>query len=162
MLGKELLNGIIPKSYTSLKIIALAGSDCCAKLYASTRVSGLINAVIKYEKANVIFIVMKNISSNSPEATPEILNKKLLQSNYIILASQRIIKSRLMNEEKFQQGNMFYTSLIDGSLGYTKIYETPCDIFCKITYLGDPLFRFEQTANVFDRPTVMIFKNTKE
>ena len=63
-----------------------------------------------------------------------------------------------MNKDKFPIGNKFYTSLLNEELGFEKIYETPCDIFCRIIYLGDPVFAFEQTANVFDRPTVFIFK----
>ena len=80
------------------------------------------------------------------------------QSEYIILPSQRILKTRLVNNDKFPNGYKFYSELIDGKLGYKKIYETSCDIFCKITYLGDPIFSFEETTSVFDRPTVFIFK----
>lgn len=82
----------------------------------------------------------------------------LPESEYIILASQRILKTRLLNKEKFPMGNKLYENLLNGTLGYSKIYETPCDIFCKITYLGNPVFSFEETASVFDRPTVFIFK----
>ena len=63
-----------------------------------------------------------------------------------------------MNKNKFPIGNKFYKNLLNGDLGFKKIYETPCDIFCKIIYLGDPVFSFEQTTNVFDRPPVFIFK----
>lgn len=88
----------------------------------------------------------------------EELNSLILKSEYIILPSNRIMKTRLTNAKQFPVGHRFYTSLFNGRLGYTKIYQTPCDIFCKITYLGDPIFSFEETANVFDRPTVFIFK----
>lgn len=84
--------------------------------------------------------------------------KALEQTEYVILPSQRILKTRLLNEKKFPYGHKFYSDLINGKLGYEKVYETPCDIFCKIIYMGNPVFRFEQTANVFDRPTVFIFK----
>ena len=86
------------------------------------------------------------------------LQQKLSTADYIILPSQRILKSRFANPDKFPNGYAFYKSLLDGTLGYTKIYETPCSIFCKITYLNDPVFRFEQTANVFDKPTLFIYK----
>ena len=96
------------------------------------------------------------------DQTPDIksleLENFLSQSQYIILSSQRILKTRLINKDIFPNGHKFYNELINGKLGYKKIYETSCDIFCKITYLGDPVFSFEQTANVFDRPTVFIFK----
>src|SRR5882724_2291662 len=99
-----------------------------------------------------------DLDNNSVEATPDILQAYLKRSDYIILQSQRILKTRLQNPTQFPKGNAFYHALLSGKLGYKKIYESPCDIFCKITYLGNPTFSFEETANVFDRPTVMIFK----
>ncbi|MBI2613852.1 MAG: glycosyltransferase family 39 protein [Candidatus Levybacteria bacterium] len=86
------------------------------------------------------------------------LDKFLLESGYIILPSQRIIQTRMMNKDEFPNGYKFYNELINEKLGYKKVYETSCDLFCKIIYLGDPVFSFEETANVFDRPTVFIFK----
>ena len=82
----------------------------------------------------------------------------LHESDYIILPSQRVLQSRLANPKAFPKGNSFYISLLNGTSGYKKIYETPCNLVCKITYLNDPVSRFEQTASVFERPTVMIFK----
>lgn len=80
------------------------------------------------------------------------------RSDYIILPSQRLFQTRILNSNKFPLGNKFYEDLRSGKLGFKKIYETQCDIFCKITYLGNPVFSFEQTATVFDRPVVFIFK----
>ena len=77
---------------------------------------------------------------------------------YIILPSQRVITSRLTNPNVFPKGHSFYQNLFDGKSGFRKVYETPCDLWCNVLYLGDPTFRFEQTANVFDRPQVLIFK----
>lgn len=91
-------------------------------------------------------------------ATTSQLNNAISSSQYLILPSQRILKTRLFNPSAFPNGSVFYTKLVTGTNGFTKIYETPCDIWCHITYLGNPVFSFEETANVFDRPTVMIFK----
>lgn len=96
-----------------------------------------------------------------PTSLPTELQTLLANSEYIILPSQRLLKIRLNNKSAFPNGNDFYQSLTNGTLGYTKIYETPCDIFCRITYLGSPVYRFEETANVFERPTVFIFKKVK-
>lgn len=96
-----------------------------------------------------------------PDIKSSELESFLSKSEYIILPSQRILKTRLLNENKFPVGNKFYTNLFNGQLGFKKIYETPCDIFCKITYLGNPVFSFEETASVFDRPTVFIFKKMR-
>ncbi|HEX8932369.1 MAG TPA: hypothetical protein VF810_04390, partial [Patescibacteria group bacterium] len=87
-----------------------------------------------------------------------VLAQNLKAADYLILPSQRLLKVRLLQKNKFPQGHLFYTNLILGQSGWQKIYETPCDLFCKITYLGNPLFNFEETANVFDRPEVLIFK----
>lgn len=99
-----------------------------------------------------------DLDNNSPQSTPSTLSTLLDQTQYIILPSQRILKSRLLHPKDFPNGYAFYNSLFSGKLGYRLIYETPCDIFCKIIYLGNPVFRFEETANVFDRPTVFIFQ----
>jgi hypothetical protein len=101
-----------------------------------------------------------DLDNNSPTAV-KVLDNSVKSSSYIILPSQRVVKTRLINQKQFPKGYAFYNKLLSGKLGYQKIYETPCDIFCKITYLGDPVYRFEETANVFDRPEVYIFKKQK-
>ncbi|MDO8658226.1 MAG: hypothetical protein Q7K55_05785, partial [Candidatus Levybacteria bacterium] len=106
---------------------------------------------------NIILFNFYDLDQTSSVGQAE-LNSLLSISDYIILPSQRILKTRLTNKNKFPVGNKFYTKLIDQTLGFKKIYETPCNIFCKIIYLGDPVLAFEQTANVFDRPSVFIFK----
>ena len=78
--------------------------------------------------------------------------------DYYIVPSQRIFKPRDLHKQTFPNANAFYADLFRGNLGHTLIYQTPCDIFCKIAYLGDPIYSYEQTANVFDRPTMLIFK----
>ena len=90
------------------------------------------------------------------------LSALLEQSRYIILPSQRIEKIRLTNLKKFPIGHRFYAELLNNTLGFQKIYETPCDVFCKIAYLGSPLYSFEETATVFDRPTLVIFEKKQE
>ncbi len=82
----------------------------------------------------------------------------LQKADYIILPSQRIVQVRRTNPKQFPKGHMFYTALLNNQLNFTKVYETTCDVFCKITYLNNPIYAFEQTANVFDRPVVMIFQ----
>jgi 4-amino-4-deoxy-L-arabinose transferase-like glycosyltransferase len=86
------------------------------------------------------------------------LTQTLNNASYIILPSQRIIKTRLLDPETYPNGNTFYRNLADGSLGFTKVYETPCSVWCNIVYLGNPVYSFEGTASVFDRPTVTIYK----
>lgn len=95
---------------------------------------------------------------NNNVQTIDSLREELKNSSSIILPSQRILKSRLTNVQKFPNGAKFYTALLRGKLGFKKVYETPCKILCTIVYMGDPTWSFEQTATVFDRPTVMIFK----
>lgn len=99
-----------------------------------------------------------DLDNNSIDSNQQMLNEQLSQNNYLILPSQRILKTRLTNSRDYPQGHLFYQSLIDGNLGFEKIYETSCDMFCNITYLGNAVFSYEETANVFDRPIVFIFK----
>lgn len=90
------------------------------------------------------------------------LPSQLTQIDYIILPSQRIIKTRLLNPSRFPDGEKFYRTLLNGQLGFVKIYETPCDIFCNLVYLNSPILSFEETATVFDRPVVFIFKKIQQ
>lgn len=83
----------------------------------------------------------------------------LQTKDYIILPSERIYSSRLKNKLSFPKGNKFYTSLFSGALGYKLVYQTDCDIFCSFVFATDKFFQIEQTSKVFDRPTVIIFKN---
>ena len=90
------------------------------------------------------------------------LEKELEQNNFIILPSQRLVHSRFINSKKFPKSFAFYEKLFKGTLGFEKIYETPCNIYCKVAYLGNPVFSLEETATVFDRPTVFIFKRSEK
>ena len=86
------------------------------------------------------------------------LEKELKLSRYIILPSQRIVQSRLMTPQLFPKSSQFYKRLFENKGSFTKIYETPCDVLCTILYSGSPVYSYEQTVNIFDRPTVYIFK----
>lgn len=94
---------------------------------------------------------------DSDNIVRENFQKEITHTSFVILPSQRIIKTRLQNPKQFPNGYSFYTSLLSEK-NYQKIYETPCDIFCKIVYMGDPIFALEETTTVFDRPVIFIFK----
>ncbi|MDO8269788.1 MAG: glycosyltransferase family 39 protein [Candidatus Levybacteria bacterium] len=90
------------------------------------------------------------------------LKVMLNSSDYLILPGQRVIEPRINNKKYFPTGSPFYQSLLSGTDNFKMVYKSSCDIFCKILYLGSPSFSYEQTANVFDRPEVYIFKNDKK
>ena len=117
--------------------------------------------LIAFRNPNITIVNFYDMDTNNTKYDNEKLSMELKQASYIILLSQRIMRSRLLNKTTFPKGFAFYANLTNGSLGFEKIYETPCDIFCKITYLNNPIFAFEETASVFDRPIVMIFKKLK-
>ncbi len=102
---------------------------------------------------NITLYNFYDLDNNSPQYIP--------RTDYIILPSQRIFKVRLQDPKTYPFGHAFYSALLAQANGFQKIYETPCDIFCKITYMGSPIYSFEETANVFDRPTVFIFKKNE-
>ncbi len=89
------------------------------------------------------------------------LSEILNTVDYIILPSQRILQARITNPDKFPVGNNFYANILSNKRNYKLIYTTPCDILCKIIYMGDPIFNTEVTANVFDKPTVFIYKKLR-
>src|SRR4029078_1486114 len=86
------------------------------------------------------------------------LNKQLTETKYFIIPSQRILESRKSRPDLFPKGNAFYTMLLQGINGYKKVYQTPCDLYCQLLYFGNPIYSYEQTANVFDRPSVIIYE----
>jgi 4-amino-4-deoxy-L-arabinose transferase-like glycosyltransferase len=108
--------------------------------------------------SNIVLFNTYDLNDGSPDFNETTWQTAINNADYIILPSQRVLQTRIQNPKRFPVGNEVYESLLNGNSGYEKIYETPCDIFCKITYLGDPVFRYEQTANVFERPTVYIFQ----
>lgn len=86
------------------------------------------------------------------------LSEQLTHASYLILPSQRLLATRNGNPQQFPNGHLFYSKLKNGSAQFQKIYETPCTIFCQITFLGNQSTRFEGTANSFDRPPVQIYQ----
>lgn len=161
------LNALVTFSYFKIAFIDI-DSRIFAALFAQQTIP--LNAQILSEPADLGALPFQeafphfdtfsfyDFDNNSPDATEMLLQQKVAASEYIILPSQRILQSRLANPTKFPKGYVFYKTLLNGSLGFKKIYETPCDAFCTIVYLGDPVYWWEQTASVFDHPTVMIFK----
>jgi hypothetical protein len=107
---------------------------------------------------NISLFNFYDLENNSPEANKFTLQQVLQTSDYIILPSQRILKVRLLNATMFPKGNIFYKQLLSNETKFRKIYETPCDIWCLITYSGNPVNNYEETVNVFDRPTLYIFR----
>lgn len=85
------------------------------------------------------------------------LTTRIQEHDYFLVSSQRLLGTRMQNAKKFPEGYAFYSQL-QQQHAFIKIYETPCDIFCKILYMGNPLFSFEQTTSVFDHPIVQIYK----
>lgn len=90
-------------------------------------------------------------------ALKTILDTQIEKSEYIILPSQRIIKSRTLHPDIYPKSSPFYANL-DNKEVYKKVYETPCNIVCEMIYNFDPVFNTEETATVFDRPIVQIYK----
>ena len=107
--------------------------------------------------SNIALFNFYDLDNNSFEYNSTTLDERLAVSDYIILPSQRILRTRLQDLKNFPEGHRFYKELTNG-VKFKKIYETPCDIFCRIAYLNNPIGSFEETASVFDRPSVMIFE----
>ena len=93
---------------------------------------------------------------NNPQLNRD-LSYQINNSEYLILPSTRIQRSRTNHPEIFPNGNAFYSNLTDIKK-YSLLYQTPCNTLCKIAYYGNGMNYFEETAYVFDRPTISIYK----
>lgn len=177
MIGKIILvfllfsNGIFGISYVITAFIhtdsRVRASIAATKLIAKN--SPILSEV--YDMGIVAFnehfssIILYNfyeLDNNSQEITEQSLMQTLQHYDYLILPSQRLLATRIINRQKFPHGFQFYKQLKDNKKMFTKLYQTPCDIFCNIAYLGDPIFRFEGTANSFDNPPLQIYAITHE
>lgn len=111
------------------------------------------------------FYELDNDTTNQQEET---LKRLLDETNYIVIASDRVFPTRFRLAEKYPKSKQFYTELFDGSLGYKLIQGfSRKTIFEKISkpdpsfnhYLSTNNFtRYDETLKVFDRPTVLIFE----
>ena len=93
---------------------------------------------------------------NNPQLNRD-LSYQINNSEYLILPSTRIQRSRTNHPQIFPKGNAFYSNLTD-TKKYSLLYQTPCNTLCKIAYYGNGMNYFEETAYVFDRPTISIYK----
>ncbi len=100
-------------------------------------------------------------SIDTDDRMNEMLESKVSTSEFIILPSQRVLKSRINNPTVFPRGFTFYNNLLNNKGDFKLVYKTTCNLVCQIAYIGDPIFDNEETVTVFDRPTVFIFKKTQ-
>lgn len=85
------------------------------------------------------------------------LKETLSKDTYVVLTSQRILRSRTLSPETFPLSSAFYMNLAEEK-GFKKMYQTECDTYCKMLYMGNPMLNLEETSSVFDRPIVTIYK----
>ncbi|MBU1110303.1 glycosyltransferase family 39 protein [Patescibacteria group bacterium] len=118
----------------------------------------------------------QTVSASSIQRKISELAKSLAKIDYIIIPSRRIYATRLRLPECFPNGKRYYEALFNGNLGFSKIYETENlslanRLFAQsLAYpelvkgfdrsIAQSLGHFfspEETYNVFDNPTVLIF-----
>ena len=91
----------------------------------------------------------------------EELSRLLEKSDYIVLPSPRIWRTRLRLPNEFPSNSSFYQKLFDGNLGFVKVADfqnKACDKFLAIRCLWLNDDNAEETYTVFDRPEVLIFQ----
>lgn len=110
--------------------------------------------------SNISLINFYDLDNTSVEEANKII-AMISSYDYIVMPSQRIIGTRMASNKQFPRGNKFYTLLTQEKAGFHLVYTSACNSLCKLTYLNYPESSFEQTANIFDRPTVTIFKKQK-
>ncbi|HSX19279.1 MAG TPA: glycosyltransferase family 39 protein, partial [Candidatus Saccharimonadales bacterium] len=63
--------------------------------------------------SNITIFNFYELDNNSPEFTDQKLTASLQKSDYIILPSQRLLRSRLLSSKQFPKGHGFYSLLIN-------------------------------------------------
>lgn len=86
-------------------------------------------------------------------------SEKLSKGNYIILSSRRLWGTLINLEEKYPITSRYYKLLFSGKLGYQKVAEFSS--YPKILGIQINDDSSEETFQVYDHPTVFIFKKTK-
>ena len=86
-------------------------------------------------------------------------SEKLSEGNYIILSSRRLWGTLINLERKYPITSRYYKLLFSEKLGYQKVAEFSS--YPKILGIQINDDSSEETFQVFDHPTIYIFKNTK-
>jgi hypothetical protein len=86
-------------------------------------------------------------------------SEKLPKGNYVILSSRRLWGTFINLEEKYPITSRYYKLLFSGKLGYQKVAEFSS--YPKVLGIQINDDSSEETFQVFDHPTIYIFKNTK-
>jgi uncharacterized membrane protein len=86
-------------------------------------------------------------------------SEKLSKGNYVILSSRRLWGTLINLEEKYPITSRYYKLLFSGKLGYQKVAEFSS--YPKILGIQINDGSSEETFQVYDHPTVFIFKKTK-
>jgi len=87
-----------------------------------------------------------------------LLNTLINENEYFISVSNRVYGNSLRLQNRFSASAEFYRQLFDGSLKYKKIYEAIAFSFFFLPPSSP--YSPEETFQVFDHPTVMIFERT--
>lgn len=90
------------------------------------------------------------------------LTTLLAESNYFISTSRRVYQNSLDHPNQFPLSANFYRSLFDGSLGFIQIAQFDTNKFCIPHFVSctPKVSSYEETFDVFDHPTIRIFKKT--
>ncbi len=88
------------------------------------------------------------------------LDNLVNESDYFISVSNRVYGNSLRLQNRFSASAEFYRRLFDGSLGYREVYPAEQDPALQDASRLGLSFSPEETFQVFDHPTVMIFKRT--
>lgn len=86
-------------------------------------------------------------------------SEKLSKGNYVILSSRRLWGTLINLEEKYPITSRYYKLLFSGKLGYQKVAEFSS--YPKILGIQINDDSSEETFQIYDHPTIFIFKKTK-
>lgn len=157
-------------SFAFLYIVYSTDSRITASNFIKSKTANKVVIMEPYDLGAIVFnpyipqVQIVNLYNLDQDTSIQTQLLSLLPvAHFFISPSQRLIHTRLTDQTDYPKGNMLYKKLFNGSIGYNLIYQTPCDFWCHIIYLGDPIHgSVEETASVFDHPFVSIFEKTHE
>ncbi len=104
------------------------------------------------------YLEMKNYDADTPEKISE-MAENLAKGDFVILSSRRLLGSIGKNPQEWPITSKYYQKLFGGELGYQLV---------QIVSSYPKIFNFEikddaaeETFQVYDHPTIWIFKNEK-
>lgn len=162
---------LLPQFFLIMKVYASPDNRLAAADWAALNIpknskiftEGMDLGIIPFNPVHGENITLFNFYGLDEDKTGQrqkALDSLINESDYFISVSNRVYGNSLKLAGKFPASADFYRRLFDGSLGYVRVYESGSDFGCPLALSLCPsaLLPPEETFQVFDHPTILIFQ----